>query len=76
MPVVNPETGEPVSDAPDQADESLAGGVGRGENVSATDTGEHSSITTGPDNEREAQPGATLTDGSGQPDSSNSTGGV
>jgi len=76
MPVVNPETGQPVSDAPDQDDEHLAGGVGRGENVSATDTGEHSSVTAGPNNEREAQPGATLSDGAGDPDDSNSTGGA
>lgn len=62
MPVVNPETGEPVSDDPEQDDENLAGGEGRGEHVAATDTGKHSSVTSGPNNQREAEPGATQGD--------------
>lgn len=63
MPVVDPATGEPVSDAPDQEDENLAGGVGRGKTVSATETpAEGSGVTTGPNNPREAEPGATQGD--------------
>jgi len=57
MPVVNPETGEPMSDDPDQEDLSLAGGEGRGQHVSATEApAEGSGVSTGPDNPREAEP--------------------
>jgi len=76
MPVVNPETGEPVSDDPEQDDENLAGGKGRGETVAATDTGVHSPISTGPDNPVEAQPGATQSDGGNSPGGSNAAGGA
>jgi len=75
MPVVNPETGEPMSDAPDQEDQSLAGGEGRGQSVSATETPkEGSGVTTGPNNEREAQP--RQPDSGSDPDDSNATGGA
>ncbi|MGI9033924.1 MAG: hypothetical protein ACR2HY_09690 [Acidimicrobiales bacterium] len=64
MPGVDPTTGEPVTDDPDQQDESLAGGKGRGESVSATESpSEGSGVASGPDNSREAQPGATQGEG-------------
>ncbi len=55
MPIVDPSTGEPVTDAPDQEDQEAAGGEGKG-----GDSGVlvDSDVSTGPDNEREAQPGA------------------
>lgn len=55
MPKIDPETKQPVSDAPDQEDESLAGGEGFG-----GDTGQlvDSDVSTGPDNTRESQEGA------------------
>lgn len=37
MPVVDPTTGQPLSDDPDQEDERLRGGHGRGDLVSATE---------------------------------------
>jgi len=75
MPVVNPETGEPMSDAPDQEDQSLAGGEGRGQSVSATESPEEGSgVMTGPDNEREAQP--RQSDDGNALDGSNATGGA
>jgi hypothetical protein len=76
MPVVDSNTGEPVSDDPDQEDENLAGGKGRGESVSATETAqEGSGVTTGPNNPRESQPGATQGEGDDL-GGSNATGGV
>jgi len=75
MPVVDPKTGEPVSDAPDQEDQSLAGGVGRGEEVSATEApAEGTGISTGPNNPREAEPGATQGDSGDDPSGSNAGG--
>ena len=49
------DSGEMISDAPDQADEDAAGGEGFG-----GDTGQlvDSDVSTGPDNEREAQAGS------------------
>jgi hypothetical protein len=77
MPVVDQNTGEPLSDDPDQDDEKLRGGEGRGRNVDAHAGGPgHSSIVTGPNNEREAQPGAVSGDGGNDPAGSNATGGV
>jgi hypothetical protein len=76
MPVIDVNTGQPLSDDPDQEDERLRGGKGRGETVSATDgPPEGSGVSTGPNNAREAQPGATQGEG---PDlgASNSTGGA
>ncbi|HWC10430.1 MAG TPA: hypothetical protein VG455_04320 [Acidimicrobiales bacterium] len=76
MPVVDASTGQPLSDDPDQEDERLRGGRGRGSFVSATDgPPEGSGVVTGPNNPREAEPGATEGEG---PDlsGSNSTGGV
>ena len=76
MPVVDVNTGQPLSDDPDQEDERLRGGKGRGGFVSATDgPPEGSGVVTGPNNPREAQPGATRGEG---PDlgGSNSTGGA
>jgi len=75
MPVVNPETGEPMSDDPDQEDQSLAGGEGRGQHVSATESpAEGSGVSTGPDNPREAQPREP--DDGNALDGSNATGGA
>ncbi len=56
MPKVDPETGQMISDAPDQADEEAAGGEGFG-----GDTGQlvDSDVSTGPDNTRESEPGST-----------------
>ncbi len=58
MPKVDPQTGDPVSDAPDQADEEAAGGTGFG-----GDTGQlvDSNVSTGPDNPRESEPGSVST---------------
>lgn len=75
MPVVNPETGEPMSDDPDQADQALAGGEGRGQRVSAHDAPpEGSGVATGPNNDREAEP--RQSDDGNALDGSNATGGV
>jgi len=75
MPVVNPETGEPMSDAPDQENQDLAGGEGRGQSVSATETPEEGSgVTTGPNNPREAQP--RQPDDGNAVDGSNAAGGA
>jgi len=78
MPVVNPETGEPMSDDPDQENQALAGGEGRGEFVSATDGPEEGSgVSTGPDNDpSEAQPGGTQGDSGNDPGGSNAAGGA
>jgi hypothetical protein len=76
MPVVDAKTGEPLSDDPDQEDERLRGGKGKGWFVSATDGPEEGSgVVTGPSNDREAQPGIVQGDGP-DPSSSNSTGGA
>ncbi|HEX2041708.1 MAG TPA: hypothetical protein VHF24_03650 [Acidimicrobiales bacterium] len=58
MPKVDPNTHEPISDAPDQADEDAAGGEGFG-----GDTGQlvDSDVSTGPDNPRESQAGSMST---------------
>ena len=55
MPKVDPETGNPISDAPDQEDEEAAGGTGFG-----GDTGQlvDSDVSTGPDNPRESEAGS------------------
>jgi len=75
MPVVNPETGEPMSDDPDQENQSLAGGEGRGQSVSATEgPSEGSGVATGPDNAREAEP--RQSDDGNAIDGSNASGGA
>ncbi|MGI8776517.1 MAG: hypothetical protein ACR2LJ_03840 [Acidimicrobiales bacterium] len=78
MPVVNPETGEPMSDDPDQENQDLAGGEGRGDNVSAHGSpSEGTGVSTGPqDDPAEAQPGGTLGDSGDDPGGSNATGGA
>ncbi len=78
MPVVNPETGEPMSDDPDQENQALAGGEGRGDNVSAHDSpSEGSGVSTGPDSSaKEAQPGGTQGDSGNDPGGSNAAGGA
>ncbi|HEV3402165.1 MAG TPA: hypothetical protein VG078_10125 [Acidimicrobiales bacterium] len=52
------DSGEMISDAPDQEDEEAAGGEGFG-----GDTGQlvDSNVSTGPENKREAEPGAVST---------------
>ncbi len=58
MPKVDPTTGQPVTDAPDQADQDAAGGEGYG-----GDSGVFvdSNISTNPDNPREAEAGSQAT---------------
>lgn len=60
MPKVDPETGDPISDAPDQADEEAAGGEGFG-----GDSGQlvDSDVSTNVDNPRESEPGAVSSEG-------------
>lgn len=63
MPAVDSNTGQPISDDPEQENQDLAGGKGRGENVDAHGSpAEGTGISTGPNNAREAQPGATQGD--------------
>lgn len=51
MPVVDPKTGIPLSDDPDQENDYLRGGVGRGQYVSATQgPPEGSGVKAGLDN--------------------------
>ncbi|HUQ62436.1 MAG TPA: hypothetical protein VM121_01625 [Acidimicrobiales bacterium] len=78
MPAIDEETGQPVSDDPDQEDENLAGGKGRGKFVDAHSgpPGEHSPIVTGPDNPREAERGGEADDGGNDPGGSNAAGGA
>ncbi|HEX8769245.1 MAG TPA: hypothetical protein VF711_00610 [Acidimicrobiales bacterium] len=78
MPAVDEETGQPISDDPNQEDESLAGGKGRGQFVDANSgpPDRHSSIETGPDNEREAARAGEAGDDGDDPMGSNATGGV
>ncbi len=67
MPKVDPDTGQPVSDAPEQEDESAAGGkLGDGTHAGGGG-GDAARTTTGPDNEREAQPGAIKSPDEGGP---------
>lgn len=76
MPAIDKNTGQPVSDDPDQEDEALRGGNGRGQYVDAkAGPPKHSSIVTGPNNEREARRGFSP-DGGNDPSGSNATGGV
>jgi hypothetical protein len=74
MPKVDPSTGEPMSDAPEQDDESLAGGQGRGEFVDAHTDEAGSRIETSPDNPREGQPGAVKSPGEGVGNSAQGSG--
>jgi len=77
MPKVDPDTGNPISDAPDSDDESARGGEGRGKFVDANSgPPEGSGVTTGPNNAREAQPGATQGDSGDDPSGSNAAGGA
>lgn len=66
MPTVDPNTGQPVSDAPDQENQDLAGSEGKG-----GDSGVlvDSNVSTNPDNEREAQPGSGARPEGGDPGS-------
>lgn len=77
MPAVD-EHGQPVSDDPDQEDESLAGGKGRGQFVDANSgpPDRHSSIETGPDNPREAARAGSADDGGNDPSGSNAASGA
>lgn len=63
MPQVD-DSGNPVTDDPTLEDEDQRGGDGRGPWVDASSQpSEGSGVTTGPDNPREAQPGATQGEG-------------
>lgn len=76
MPQVD-ETGNPITDDPQAENPDQRGGEGRGSAVNASEQpGEGSGVTTGPDNPREAQPGATQGDGGnlGGPNASGSAG--
>ena len=66
MPKVDPTTGQPVTDAPDQADEAAAGGEGYG-----GDSGVlvDSNVSTNPDNTREAEAGSGAQPTGGDPGS-------
>lgn len=66
MPKVDPTTGQPVSDAPDQADEDAAGGEGYGGDSGQT---VDSNVSTNPDNPREAQSGSGSPPSGGEPGS-------
>ena len=75
MPMVDKDTGQPLSDDPDQEDEELRGGKGRGQYVDANaGPPKHSSIVTGPNNEREARRGLSK-DGGNDPSGPNAAGG-
>ena len=63
MPQVD-DSGQPVTDDPSLDDEEQRGGDGRGPFVSATESpGEGTGVSTGPNEPREAQPGATQGEG-------------
>jgi hypothetical protein len=63
MPQVD-ESGNPITDDPTLEDEEQRGGDGRGPFVDASQApAEGSGVVTGPDNPREAQPGATQGEG-------------
>ena len=62
MPQVG-ESGEPMTDDPTLDDEDQRGGDGMGPNVDANAApGEGTGVSTGPNEPREAQPGATQGD--------------
>ncbi len=64
MPQVD-ETGNPVTDDPTLENEDQRGGDGRGPNVNASEApAEGTGVSTGPNEPREAQPGATQGEGS------------
>lgn len=76
MPQVGP-SGEPITDDPSLEDEEQRGGDGRGPWVDAHDApGEGTGVSTGPNEPREAEPGATQTEGGnlGGPNASGSGG--
>jgi hypothetical protein len=76
MPQVD-ESGNPVTDDPTLDDEDQRGGDGRGPNVNASQApGEGTGVSTGPNEPREAQPGATQGEGGnlGGSDASGSAG--
>lgn len=62
MPKVDPTTGQPVTDAPDQADEDAAGGEGYAGDSGVT---VDSDVSTTPDNPREAHSDSQATPESG-----------
>jgi hypothetical protein len=68
MPKVDPDTGQPVTDDPDQEDESARGGkLSDGTAAAGGGGGGAPRTTTGPVNEREAQPGAIKSPEEGGP---------
>ena len=63
MPQVGP-SGDPITDDPTLENEDQRGGDGRGANVDATGApAEGTGVSTGPNEPREAQPGATQGEG-------------
>ena len=76
MPVVDVNTGQPLSDDPDQEDERLRGGKGRGEMVSATDgPPEGSGVSAGLMDSKASGSGVAKGEGEG-PSGSEDTGGA
>ncbi len=74
MPQVD-ETGNPITDDPTLEDEEQRGGEGRGPNVDAYGApSEGTGVSTGPNEPREAQPGATQGDEGGDLGRSNASG--
>lgn len=76
MPQVD-EYGEPMTDDPTLENEEQRGGEGRGSNVDAQGApSEGTGVSTGPNEPREAQPGATQGEGGnlGGPNASGSAG--
>lgn len=67
MPKVDPSTGEPISDAPDQEDESARGGKLSDGTAAAGGGAPGDRTTTGPVNERESQRGAIESPDEGGP---------
>ena len=76
MPQVGP-SGDPITDDPNLEDEEQRGDDGRGPNVDAQGApGDGTGVSTGPNEPREAQPGATQGEGGnlGGPAASGSAG--
>ena len=74
MPVVDPESGQMLSDDPDQADENLAGGETKGDYPKDhSDTGHHSAIDESPGGNDEGPRAPSETQG-GDPGETQATG--
>ena len=75
MPVVDPESGQMLSDDPEQEDEDLAGGKTEGGFVhDHADTGHHSSVDASPGGNDEGPRAPSETQGGGDPGETQATG--